>query len=145
MTLHIFTISTEHVTLNLLVEHHEGFWSARWHVGGLSGQRLPALAASGLSPSPCFTLKVTAATASPASSRGRVRPSHCGASSRGGAQLCCNASMKVNACSHLWLSWAGGTLLGKMKYCVTQRWEEVKYSYRVCPCAVPFELDLSNL
>lgn len=145
MTLHIFTISTEPVTLNLLAEHHEGFWSARWHAGGLWAQRLPALAASGLPLSPCFTLKVTAATASPASLRGRVRPSHCGASSRGGAQPCCSASMKVNACSHLGLSWAGGTLVGKMKYCVTQRWEKVKYSYRVCPCTVTFKFDLSNL
>lgn len=104
-----------------------------------------SLAASRLSLSPCFTLKVTTATASPASLRGRVRPSHCGASSRGGAQLCCSASMKVNACSHLWLSWAGGTLVGKMKYCVTQRCEKVEYSYRVCPCtSVTFNTKLMS-
>lgn len=99
------------------------------------GPASPALAASGLSPPPRFTLRVTAATASPASSRGRVRPSHCGASSRGGAPPCCSASTKVNACSHLWLSWAGGTLVGEIKYCVTQRCEKVKCSCRVCPCA----------
>lgn len=117
MTLHTFTVATQHVTLNLLVEHHGGFWGAQRHAGGLSGRRRPALAASGpgLSLSPCFTLEVTTATASPASLRGRVRPSHCGASSRGGAQLCCSASMKVNACSRLWLSWAGETLVGKRK------------------------------
>lgn len=84
--------------------------------GGLSVQCLPALAASGLSLSSSFTWKVTATSASPASLMGRGCPSHCGASSLVGAQLCCSVSMKANACTHLWLSKAGGNLLGKIKY-----------------------------
>lgn len=43
---HLDTICTEHVTLNWLVEHHEGFWSAQWQAGGLSVLCLPAPAAS---------------------------------------------------------------------------------------------------
>lgn len=121
-TAHLDTICTEHVTLNWFVEHHEGFWSAQWQAGGLSVLCLPAPAASGRSLSPSFTLKVTAISASPVSLRGRGCPSHCGASSLGGAQLCCSVSMKASACSHLWLSSAGGNLLENITS-VVWRWE----------------------
>lgn len=43
------TIGMENITLSLLAEHREGFWSAQWQAGRLSVQRFLALAASGLS------------------------------------------------------------------------------------------------
>lgn len=60
--------------------------------------------------SECFTSEVTATSASLASLRDPGCPSHCGAFSLEGAQLCCSVSTRGSACNHLEAAEAGGTL-----------------------------------
>lgn len=89
------------------------FVSAQWQTGGGWGGSWSTLCSSSGCVclwSDCFTSHITGASVSLASLRDPGCPSHCGAFSLEGAQLCCSVSTRGSACTRPWAALAGGNL-----------------------------------